>query len=100
MYKEFQKIPELFRLSFPILFSSLSISVINLLGIPILGNYSVDAMAASAIAVSLHLIFFNVFLALYLGFRVLASKALGAEDNQKAQVLFSSTLTSTLAQHC
>lgn len=67
-------------ISLPILLSSLAVMLINLLSIPILGNYGIDEMAAAAIAASIMMIFTNVFLASFTGFRILGSKAYGAND--------------------
>lgn len=88
-------IKELLKLSLPMVVSSLSSTFIGMLSIPILGNYSIEAMAAAAIASSIHIIFTNVFLACFLGFRILGAKALGRNDQQEAQSLFSTMLSSS-----
>jgi len=95
MVKLFRDIKELFHLSVPLVISSVSITILGFLSIPILGNFSVNAMAAAAVTASIHLILINVFLAAYLGFRVLGSKALGRKAYLDVQNLFSSMITSS-----
>lgn len=84
---------ELLFLSSPLLLSSLSTTLANLLSVPILGKYGVNAMAASAISSSIMIIFTNVFLASYTGIRILGSKAYGANDQNKIDGYFKSSFT-------
>ena len=89
MLKQFIHYKKLFTLSLPILLSSLTTTIISITAIPILGHYSIEAMGASAVYSSITMIFSNVLLASFTGYRILASKALGAGENKSTTEFFS-----------
>lgn len=88
---------ELINLSLPILLSSMISTIISIASIPILGNYSVESMAASASYASITMIFSNILLASFTGYRILGSKALGANNLKLVSELFSNTVYLTFS---
>ncbi|HJD61659.1 MAG TPA: hypothetical protein LFV90_05925 [Rickettsia endosymbiont of Columbicola hoogstraali] len=91
---------KLLSLSIPVLFSSISTLLANILLTTIVGHHSIEAMVVVGSATGIMLIFNNSLYASCIGYRICFSKALGEQNYKNLNSIFCSGLIFGLIISC